>query len=143
MELKWKPGKKGNRVSFSYSTLIVLGFYMALKRKPDKREPSILSVFHLHYRGFFSAAMFCAEVLGSELLLTGFFWSSFPGVKLTKFFFPRAFRLWIPKRCRRVHGTSTPPSPASFDGLELPQSSGAVENSVLLAAGELPSSGVT
>ena len=36
-------------------------------------------------------------------------------------------------------GTSTPPSPASFDGLEIPPNSGAVENSVLLAAGELPS----
>ena len=40
-------------------------------------------------------------------------------------------------------GTSTPPSPASFDGLETPQNSGAVENSVLFAAGELPSSGVS
>ena len=40
-------------------------------------------------------------------------------------------------------GTNTPPSPASFDGSEIPQNSGAVENSVLLAAGELPRSGVT
>ena len=40
-------------------------------------------------------------------------------------------------------GKSTPPSPASFDGLEIPQNSGAVENSVLFAAGKLPSSGVT
>ena len=39
--------------------------------------------------------------------------------------------------------TSTPPSPASFDGLEIPQNSGVVENSVLFAAGELPRSGVT
>ena len=135
--------KKGNRVSYSYSTLILLVFSLALKCKPEKREPCILSVFRLHYRGFFSAATFCAEVLGSELLLTGFFWSSFLGVVLARFFSLRAFRLWIPKRCKRVHGTSTPPSPASFDGLEIPQNSGAFENSVLLAAGELPGSGVS
>ena len=69
----------------------------------DKRVPCILSVFHLHYRGFFSAVTFCAEVLGSELLLTGFFWSSFLGVVLARFFSPHAFRLWIPKRCKGVH----------------------------------------
>ena len=75
-------------------------FYLS---KPDRREPCVLSVFHLYYRGFFSAATFCAEVLGSELLLTGFFWSSFLGVVLARFFSPRAFRLWIPKRCKGVH----------------------------------------
>ena len=52
---------------------------------------------------FFSAATFRAEVLGSELLLTGFFWSSFLGVVLARFFSPRAFRSWIPKRCKGVH----------------------------------------
>ena len=103
MALKWKPGKKGNRVSYSYSTLILLGFYMALKCKPHEREPCILSVFHLQSRGLVSAATFRAGVLDSELLLTGFFWSSFLGVELTRFFFPRAFRLWIPKRCKGVH----------------------------------------
>ena len=73
------------------------------------RERCIFLVFgdsipkRLHYRGFFSAATFCAEVLGSELLLTGFFWSSFLGVVLARFFSLRAFRLGIPKRCKGVH----------------------------------------
>ena len=40
-------------------------------------------------------------------------------------------------------GTSSPSSPASFDGSAVLQNSGAVGDSVLLAAGELPSSGVT
>ena len=56
----------------------------------------------LHYRGSVSAATFRAEELGSEPLLTGFFWSSFLGVELARFFFPRAFLLWIPKRCKGV-----------------------------------------
>ena len=56
----------------------------------------------LHYRGSVSAATFRAEELGSEPLLTGFFWSSFLGVELARFFFPRAFRLWIPKWCKGV-----------------------------------------
>ena len=89
--------------STPYSTFILLIFQTALKCKPEKREPCILFVLHLQSRGLVSAATFRAEVLGSELLLTGFFWSSFVGVELARFFFPRAFRLWIPKRCKGVH----------------------------------------
>ena len=92
-----------NQQTFSNFNETFESFESRERCKPEKREPCTLSVFNLHYRGIFSAATFCAEVLGSELLLTGFFWSSFLGVVLARFFSPRAFRLWIPKRCKGVH----------------------------------------
>ena len=63
---------------------------------------SIIVVFNLHSLGFSPQLLF-AEVLGSELLLLRFFFSSFLGVVLARFFFPRSFRLRIPKRFKGVH----------------------------------------
>ena len=64
---------------------------MELKCKPEQWEACLLFVLHLHSRGSVSAATFRVGVLGSELLLTGFFWSSFLQVELALFFFPALF----------------------------------------------------
>ena len=51
----------------------------------------------------FSPQLPFAEVLGSELLLTRFSFSSFQGRVLARFFLARLFELGFQKRCKGVH----------------------------------------
>ena len=73
-----------------------------MKWKSEKRRPDIIGLFNLHSRDFSTQLPF-AEVLGSELLLTRFLFSSFQGRVLARFFLARLFELGFQKRCKGVH----------------------------------------
>ena len=85
----------------------IIGLHIPTRRLPigvdlqiRKRESCTIFVIHLHYRDFFYAAPFRAEVLGSELLLMIFSFSPFRGLFWPGSFFP-AFRIWIPKTVQK------------------------------------------